>query len=112
MGDLVLLGESQMACSTASSRHSRREPKARAHYDRLDASEGASHGGQPSKKGAVPRRIGGTKGADLQAYAVCDDAGKPLVTMLSEGQMSDYIGARLILDALAVRLNPDHRQRL
>ena len=31
---------------------------------------------------------------------VCDAAGKPLVMMLTEGQMSDHKGARLMLDAL------------
>ena len=31
---------------------------------------------------------------------VCDGDGKPLVLLLSEGQMSDHKGARLILDAL------------
>lgn len=33
-------------------------------------------------------------------HAVCDEAGKPIVLLLSEGQMSDHRGARLILDAL------------
>jgi transposase len=31
---------------------------------------------------------------------VCDGQGKPLVLLLSEGQMSDHTGARLVLDAL------------
>jgi transposase len=31
---------------------------------------------------------------------VCDGEGKPLVLLLTEGQMSDHKGARLILDAL------------
>lgn len=33
-------------------------------------------------------------------HVVCDGAGKLLVMLLSEGQMSDHKGARLILDAL------------
>ncbi len=33
-------------------------------------------------------------------HAVCDADGKPLVLLLSKGQMSDHKGARLILDAL------------
>ena len=33
-------------------------------------------------------------------HAVCDGEGKPLVLLLSEGQMSDHKGARLILHAL------------
>ena len=31
---------------------------------------------------------------------MCDGNGKPLVLMLSEGQMSDHKGARLMIDAL------------
>ena len=50
---------------------------------------------------AVPRRIGRTKGGlNSKLHAVCDGEGKPLVLLLSEGQMSDHKGARLILDAL------------
>ena len=33
-------------------------------------------------------------------HAVCDGLGRPLVMLLSEGQMSDYQGAALMLDAL------------
>ena len=33
-------------------------------------------------------------------HAICDDNGRPLVLFLSEGQMSDHKGARLLLDAL------------
>jgi transposase len=33
-------------------------------------------------------------------HAVCDGAGRPLIMLLSEGQMSDYKGAALMLDAL------------
>jgi transposase len=33
-------------------------------------------------------------------HAVCDGKGRPLVMLLSEGQMSDYRGAALMLDAL------------
>jgi transposase len=33
-------------------------------------------------------------------HAVCDGQGRPLVLLLSEGQMSDYKGAALMLDAL------------
>lgn len=31
---------------------------------------------------------------------MCDDKGRPLVLLLSEGQMSDYKGAALMIDAL------------
>lgn len=53
------------------------------------------------KKEAVPRCLGRTKGGlNSKLHAVCDGAGKPLVLLLSAGQMSDHKGARLILDAL------------
>ncbi len=53
------------------------------------------------KKGPVPRRIGRTKGGlNSKLHAVCDGQGRPLVMLLSEGQMSDYKGAALMLGAL------------
>ena len=33
-------------------------------------------------------------------HAVCDGQGRPIVLLLSEGQMSDYKGAALMIDAL------------
>ena len=33
-------------------------------------------------------------------HAVCDGQGKPVILLLSEGQMSDHKGARLVLAAL------------
>jgi transposase len=33
-------------------------------------------------------------------HAVCDHSGKPILLRLSEGQMSDHKGARLMLEAL------------
>lgn len=33
-------------------------------------------------------------------HTVCDQDGRPIVMVLSEGQMSDHKGARLVLDAL------------
>ena len=33
-------------------------------------------------------------------HAVCDGEGRPLVMLLSEGQMSDYKGAALMMEAL------------
>ncbi|WP_240654902.1 IS5 family transposase [Croceicoccus ponticola] len=75
--------------------------QARSTDDRRHASQGASHGGQPAKKGAVPRRIGRTKGGlNSKLHAVCDGKGRPLILLLSEGQMSDYKGATLMIDAL------------
>ena len=65
------------------------------------ASEGPPHRGKPSKKGDVPRRIGRTKGGlNSKLHAVCDEQGKPIILLLSEGQMSDHKGARLIFEAL------------
>ena len=32
-------------------------------------------------------------------HAVCDGKGRPLIVLLSEGQMSDYKGAALMIDA-------------
>ncbi len=32
-------------------------------------------------------------------HAVCDGEGRPIVMLLSEGQMSDYKGAALMIDA-------------
>ncbi|MFZ0602328.1 MAG: IS5 family transposase [Roseiarcus sp.] len=53
------------------------------------------------KKGLFPRRIGRTKGGlNSKLHAVCDGRGRPLVMLLSEGQMSDYKGAALMLPAL------------
>ena len=69
--------------------------------DRRHPSEGASDCGQSAQKGAVPRRIGRTKGGlNSKLHAVCDDQGRPLIMLLSDGQMSDYKGAALMLDAL------------
>jgi hypothetical protein len=54
-----------------------------------------------SKKGTVPRRIGRTKGGlNSKLHAVCDGRGHPIVMLLSEGQMSDYKGAALMINAL------------
>jgi transposase len=70
-------------------------------YDRRHASEGAPQGCKPFKKGPVPRRIGRTKGGlNSRLHAVCDGRGRPLVMLLSEGQMSDYKGAVLMAPAL------------
>jgi len=76
-----------------------RRPKAQTHHDRRDASEGASHGGQPFEKGAVPRRIGRMNGGlNSKLPVVCYGAGKPI--LLAEGQMSGAKGARLMHDTL------------
>jgi transposase len=79
----------------------RRRAEARADHDRLYPSESASDGGEPPKKGVLSRCIGRTKGGlNSKLHVVCDSAGKPLVMLLTEGQMSDHKGARLMLEAL------------
>src|SRR3984957_12423615 len=78
----------------------RRAREARSADDRCNPSEGSSNGGQPAQKGDVPRRIGRTKGElKSKLHAVCDGHGRPLIMLLSEGQMSDYKGAALSIDA-------------
>ncbi len=58
------------------------------------------NGREPAKKD-VPRRIGRTKGGlNSKLHTVCDGEGRPIILLLSEGQMSDHKGARLVLDAL------------
>ncbi len=53
------------------------------------------------KKGLFPDGIGRTKGGlNSKLHAVCDGQDRPLVMLLSEGQMSDYKGAALMLDVL------------
>ena len=79
----------------------RRRAKTRADHDRRHPSEGPSHRGEPAQKGDVPRRIGRTKGGlNSKLHTVCDGHGRPIIMLLSEGQMSDHKGARLVLDAL------------
>src|SRR5471030_3499129 len=65
-----------------------------------DPSKNLPHRCQSAQKGALPRRIGRTKGGlNSKLHAVCDGSGRPLVMLLSEGQMSDYKGAALMIDA-------------
>ena len=69
--------------------------------DRRHSPQGAPHGGQSAQKGAVPRRIGRTKGGlNSKLHAVTGGQGRPLIMLLSEGQMSDHKGAALMRDAL------------
>lgn len=68
--------------------------------DRCYPFESTSHGNQPAKKD-VPRRIGRTKsGLNSKLHAVCDGQRRALIMLPSEGQMSDYRGAALMLKAL------------
>ena len=75
--------------------------RTRSDHDRRDPSQSTQDRRQPVKRGALPRRIGRTKGGlNSKLHAVCDGLGRPIILLLSEGQMSDYKGAFLLLDAL------------
>ncbi|WP_295530910.1 IS5 family transposase [Novosphingobium sp. Chol11] len=53
------------------------------------------------KRGALSRCIGRTKGGlNSKLHAVCDGLGRPIMMLLTEGQMSDHKGAFLLLSAL------------
>ena len=55
-----------------------------------------------SKRGCSPSYRCTKGGLNSKLHAVCDGAGKPIILLLSEGQMSDHKGARLVLGALLV----------
>src|ERR1700685_4396086 len=93
--------EAAWGCSTRFSQRWRTGRQAGASDDRRHASQGASHRREPFKKGPVPRHIGRTKGGlNSKLHAVCDGNGRPLVMLLSEGQMSDFKGGALMLPAM------------
>src|SRR5437764_1223668 len=53
------------------------------------------------KGGDSPRCIGRTKGGlNSKLHAVCDGSGRPIILLLTEGQMSEHKGASLIFHAL------------
>lgn len=58
-------------------------------------------GRQPAcPKSGCSRRSGRTKGGlNSKLHAVCDGHGRPLIMLLSEGQMSDYKDAALMINA-------------
>ncbi len=69
--------------------------------DRRHASEGPQNRGQLAQKGALRCCSGRTKGGlNSKLHAVCDDTGKPVRLLLTEGQTSDYTGARRLLSSL------------
>src|SRR3984885_13945379 len=49
---------------------------------------------------ASPKRAKVSVSTPSKLHAVCDSSGRPLVMLLSEGQMSDYKGAALMLPAM------------
>ena len=76
-------------------------------------SQGASGRGELAQKGAVPRRIGRTKGGvNSKLHAVCDQHGRLLVPLLSEGRMSDHKGGTLVVPCAAAGQAPNRRSRL
>jgi transposase len=75
-------------------------PQAQAEHDRCPPPEGAPQ--RACSKRDVPRRIGRTKGGlNPKLHAVCDESGRLIILLLSEGPMSDHMGARLVLEVLS-----------
>jgi len=69
--------------------------------DRRHLSQGPSYGGELAQKVALTRCNGLTKGGlKSKLHAVCDANGKPLILLLTEGQVSDYRGAATTLPNL------------
>ncbi|MFT7182015.1 MAG: transposase [Planctomycetota bacterium] len=61
----------------------------------------APHRGELAQNEAVLLRIGRTKGGQTsKLHAGCDVDGKPLILLLTEGQISDYRGAGTVLRGL------------
>ena len=57
--------------------------------------------GPHKTKGALSRCIGRTRGGlNSKLHAVCDGDGKPLILVLTAGQVSGYLGADTVLPAL------------
>ena len=69
--------------------------------DRCNPPQGASNRRQFAQKRALSRCIGRTKGGlNSKLHALCDGHGRPLAMTLTEGQVSDYKGAALLMDAI------------
>ena len=67
----------------------------------IDTTHFKAHRSQPAQKGAFPRHIGRTRGGlDSKLHAACDGDGKPLILVLTAGQVSDYRRADTVLPAL------------
>jgi hypothetical protein len=52
------------------------------------------------KNGQSPAVLAAGKAACIEAAHVCDDTGKPVRLLLTEGQVSDDTGARRLLSSL------------
>ena len=69
--------------------------------DRCHPPQGASYRRQFAQKRALSRCIGRTKGGlNSKLHALCDAHGRPLAMKLTAGQVSDYKGAALLMDAI------------
>ncbi|PWE52063.1 IS5 family transposase [Metarhizobium album] len=69
--------------------------------DRRHPSQSPSHRSQPAQKGALSRCIGKTRGGlNSKLHAVTDGLGRPLLFFLTAGQVSDYKGARHLMERL------------
>ena len=56
------------------------------------------NGSKPTQKGDVCRWIGRTKGGlNSKLHGVCDGSDRPIQMLLTQGQVSDYDGARQLL---------------
>ena len=56
---------------------------------------------QSGEKGDVPRHIGRRKsGLNSKLHAVINDEGKPILLVLTAGQVSDHVGAKIVYPAL------------
>ena len=79
-----------------------RQVKASPNSSRLTRPTSKPTAPQPAclKRGCSPSYRTDERRPELKLHAVCDGMGRPVVMLLSEGQMSDYKGARLIVDAL------------
>ena len=54
-----------------------------------------------AQKGALSRCIGRTKGGlNTKLHAVCDGKGRPIMLLLTEGPVSDFKGAALLIDQM------------
>lgn len=52
-------------------------------------------------KGNVPRHVRRIKGGmNSKRHTVCDDVGRPIIIMLSTGQVSNHRGMTMVLDDL------------
>ena len=76
----------------------------------IDATRLKAHPAAKLLKRALPKWFGRTEGGlNSKLHAVCDDESRPIVMMLTAGQMSDYKGAVLSVGTFvcSMRIIPD-----